>query len=371
MNSLNPKNIIYAIQSGRTQEVIRLIEQDDMTDENDLGTYLVLSSLYGHLDLAQTLVKKGADVNHQEGKALYYAVTQSHLLMIDFLINNNITANVNESFQYACSLFRFDIIDCFLSKGYQLTDDNDKPFISFLESMSRMGSHVSFSRYLDYMLKRGANIHADGNFLLNIAIEQNNLPLVQSLVEQNLSVNYVKSFSNSKYHTLSPLSLACSLEKEDIVHYLLNQNHQVIKINENNGDALLQAIKKKSLSLIKLLCEHGANVNLGNNQALFLTLQRPHSQQIEIIQCLLRYGADINAHDSLCLMTFLKSHEVNLEIVHLWLSYGANLPKQFYTTNDVSQYVKDLVLDMITQRDLKEHLKNSLSNSQTFSQPKI
>lgn len=79
--------------SEETLQVARVLIDWFQTDINKLNAAdespLMLAALKGHLDLAERLVKKGADVNKTGWTPLHYAASGGHLPIIQLLLEND------------------------------------------------------------------------------------------------------------------------------------------------------------------------------------------------------------------------------------------------------------------------------------------
>ncbi len=99
---------------------------------------------------------------------------------------------------------------------------------------------------------------------LFVAIENNHLPIVSYLVENNAEIN--KPYTED---LLTPLALACRMNNEKIVSYLLKKGAYVDGMQSSLTDykeiPLLIAIENNNFQIAKLLLEAGANINLLDN----------------------------------------------------------------------------------------------------------
>ena len=94
-NTINPKGqygLFIALGEGSFKALQVLIDwpQTDVNKLNPQGeSILMLASLKGHLDLAEELIKKGADVNKTGWTPLHYAASTGQLGIISLLIDNS------------------------------------------------------------------------------------------------------------------------------------------------------------------------------------------------------------------------------------------------------------------------------------------
>lgn len=94
-NTANPQGqygVYLALRSGSLKAAQVLIDWRK-TDLNKLNakdeSALMLAALKGHLELAQTLIKNGADVNKTGWTPLHYAASGGHLEVISLLLEHS------------------------------------------------------------------------------------------------------------------------------------------------------------------------------------------------------------------------------------------------------------------------------------------
>ena len=134
------------------------------------------------------------------------------------------------------------------------------------------------------------------------------------------------------------LSLAICLGKDKLAEELLkngsNANGFIPSLKHNKMPYLIYACLKKNLNLVKLLIEHGADVNatyqFGNSNLTALQwLIKPsnYPKQINIFLELLKHGADVNKVENQFKFTSLHiaAREGNSEVIKHLLRYHANI----------------------------------------------
>ena len=92
INSKSQYGLFIALDEGSFKALQVLIDwpQTDVNKLNPQGeSILMLAALKGHLDLAEELIKKGADVNKTGWTPLHYAASTGQLGIISLLIDNN------------------------------------------------------------------------------------------------------------------------------------------------------------------------------------------------------------------------------------------------------------------------------------------
>ncbi|MFN8578408.1 MAG: ankyrin repeat domain-containing protein [Candidatus Sericytochromatia bacterium] len=130
-----------------------------------------------------------------------------------------------------------------------------------------------------------------------------NINLINTLLENGANVDLI---GNSE--GVSPLLLSFYIKNMEITELLLKYGADInIKnyINKNNNlsgnTILIQAVRKRfDIKTINYILEKGADINLSNNNGetplhtICMRITKTNSKQdIEILELLLKYGADI------------------------------------------------------------------------------
>lgn len=140
------------------------------------------------------------------------------------------------------------------------------------------------------LIKEGANpnqAHAgDGQSPLFSATSKRQIPVMQFLIEKNADVNLAATIDGS-----TPLLRACEIGDMQAVELLLQHRANINQARDDGVTPLIMACAKGNLRLVKFLLESGASVALlmtGDISALFLSCQDGH---FEIVKLLLEYKA--------------------------------------------------------------------------------
>lgn len=134
-----------------------------------------------------------------------------------------------------------------------------------------------------------------GDNAFTLAIRENRLDIFMLLLKQN---NYrdTSIIDAPAYNGVSPLMIACSLGNETMVRELIGNNAKFNKQYDNGNTALHYAVKANRFTIVKLLLEHGANVNTINN---FNETPLCYGNNYDIIKVLLRYNSNPNHTDNM------------------------------------------------------------------------
>jgi ankyrin repeat protein len=124
-------------------------------------------------------------------------------------------------------------------------------------------SIIPFILFFIYCISTFSNFDNENKGLIIYAIEKNDINKIKDLIRKGENVNKCSSYSN-----MSPLYLAVSKKRYNIVKLLLDNNADVNINNEDYsaGDPLIiAAIKNKDYSMIELLLDKGSNTIIKKN----------------------------------------------------------------------------------------------------------
>jgi len=161
----------------------------------------------------------------------------------------------------------------------------------------------------------------NGYNLLIEAVEQNNLPMVQFLIQKGVNVNE-KNFKSS-----TPLIISAENGDKDIVEYLVEHGAQINERNADGETALKVSYTKWNCNIVKYLIEHGANINDTNHLGKTLLILAIEENQMEMIQYLLQHATlKIDLEDGLHWTALMyAAKQGNVQIIKRLLEQGANV----------------------------------------------
>jgi ankyrin repeat protein len=160
----------------------------------------------------------------------------------------------------------------------------------------------------------------NGNTALIIAVDKNNLQIVQLLIAKGADIN----IKNNNGYTA--LIFAVGKNNLQIVQLLIAHGADVNIKNNNGYTALIFAIAKNNLLIATLLLENGANINIQNTKGATILINAIINKHLEILTFLIQKGADINIKDiqgNTALIIAIITQ--NLEIAKLLIEHGANI----------------------------------------------
>lgn len=316
------QEILSAAGAGDTTTVARLLEVNpdavNTRDSFSKRTPLHFATEKDHLDVAELLLKKGADINAQDYMgltALHWAVDRQHKDIVEFLLANKARVDLqDEQGQTPLHLTVWnrnaDLAELLISHGAPL-DAKNKDGATVILSAAANGRRDLF----DLLLAKGAKF-TDKTIPLHRAVQNGHLETVNDLLAHGADVNAGDDQGTRVLHTAAK---ACRI---DIVETLLAHGAD-INIKDKDGQTPMDRFAQSSCrdaKLAKLLREHGAQMSIWGATGLgayedvvnllkqdrHLVAARDHGGQTplhiaagsghpSIVQLLLREGADVNA----------------------------------------------------------------------------
>jgi ankyrin repeat protein/WD40 repeat protein len=241
----------------------------------------------GHLQIAQMLIDAGALVNAEnddEMTPLFIALINGHAEMVGLLVSHGADIGANK---------RDEINPVKIA----LKNKDEAVVLALMDAGAKVSLVVAVEQGLykvvERLIRGGADVNQknkDGDPLLYIAAKSDlTFSIAELLLKNGASVNSTWTSSDS--------SIVSS--------------------------ALANAASNGAVSVVRLLLEHGANVNLGSYS---LPINKAATDdKIEIIDLLLQYGADVNVSNrwGSALHDATRSNQLNA--VQFLVQHGADL----------------------------------------------
>lgn len=192
---------------------------------------------------------------------------------------------------------------------------------------------------------------------LMIAIYNGKNDEVRELIGQNTNINFITSGKDSNWR-LTALDVAIYTNNEYAAELLLLTN----KISKPDR-FIMTASKQQSANTVLLLLKYGANPNeiLSNGYSVLMTAVSFGA--LEIVECLLNNGANVNQKREADGMTPLMFATINGDVkkVKLLLAYGADKSSKDKNNNIALNYV-NLIPDRLqishsTKNELRKILR--------------
>jgi ankyrin repeat protein len=247
--------------------------------DNDGVSPLVCASQEGHLDVAQFLFSKNANVHHQNKDGvtpLMVASLAGQLEMVKLLLDRD-----------------------------AIIDHCDKGGVSPLLCASQEG-HLEVAQFL---LSKNANVHhrnKDGVTPLILASFGGHLEMVKLLLEHDALIDQCEDSG------MSPLWCASHGGHLEVAQFLFSKNANVHHQNKDGVTPLIAASFAGHLEMVKLLLEHGARIDDHDNLGTTSIVHARNAGHSDIVRVLFDHRDTMNLEDqSLDLDNYRRDGEAN------------------------------------------------------------
>ena len=236
-------------------ELLRLLINADIfpKDEESLNP-LMSRAVYGsHIACAEILLEMGATV-----KPIHYAAQNSHLEMLDFLLESGADINSQDEDGRTVLHCAIDGQDGSLELIQSLLERGADPFI--VDQRGFPPAQKAYDDVLEYLTGLGAgNIEVDrnGNTALHHAVDDNDFISVKKNLSEGL---FQVNVRNDEGRT--PLLIAVEEGYADIAEALLDAGADAnVEDRKHMTPLIVAANRKGGYSLCRILLDAGADVN--------------------------------------------------------------------------------------------------------------
>ena len=224
----------------------------------------------GNLEVVKYLVSKGADIHSDDDWSIEIASKNGHLEIVKYLISQGAYIKNNCSIALASEYGHINIVK-------YLVESQIEKNINIIDNVNLAGVWGCFEGHLEivkYLVSQGADIKADNDYALGIAIRYGHLEIVKYLMSQEADID-------NNY----PIKYAVERGHLEIVKYLVSQGAD---IKFDNNRLVRVASKSGNLEVLKYLVLQGVNVQT----AIYKSSHYGHNY--EVVKYLISKGAPIN-----------------------------------------------------------------------------
>uniref|UniRef100_A0A2K6FMM1 Ankyrin repeat domain 17 n=1 Tax=Propithecus coquereli TaxID=379532 RepID=A0A2K6FMM1_PROCO len=270
------------------------IDIDAQTESNH-DTALTLACAGGHEELVQTLLERGASIEHRDKKGthrnvsdytpLSLAASGGYVNIIKILLNAGAEINSRQVF--------FSFYKAFQSVSKNIITGS-KLGISPLMLAAMNGHTAAVKLLLDMGSDINAQIETNRNTALTLACFQGRTEVVSLLLDRKANVEHRAKTG------LTPLMEAASGGYAEVGRVLLDKGADVNAppVPSSRDTALTIAADKGHYKFCELLIGRGAHIDVRNkkgNTPLWLAANGGH---LDVVQLLVQAGADVDAADN-------------------------------------------------------------------------
>ncbi|KAG1661828.1 Ankyrin repeat domain-containing protein 17 [Nymphon striatum] len=249
--------LTLAACGGHVELAMLLIERGANIEEvNDEGyTPLMEAAREGHEEMVALLVSQGADYNAQTEETQETALTLSccggFLEVAEFLVKTgaNIEAGASTPLMESAQEGHVDLVKYLIEAGCKVNAETSTGDTALTYACENGHTDCAVT-----LVEHGASLEHEsegGRTPLMKAARSGHLCTVQFLVAHGADVN--KQTTNNDH---TPLSLACSGGHSSVVEYLLLQNSDPNHKLKDNSTMLIEASKGGHSNIVKLLLDY-------------------------------------------------------------------------------------------------------------------
>lgn len=302
--------VTNAIMAKTSITVVKHLLSKEGNDINklthDKRTYVFWAASAGNFELVQYLINKGAHLNLKDShhfSPLTFALAAgiNNTELFDLFIDNGINPKTDKNEHGANALLLsiqnakdFKLIDYFISKGLSLTDV-DAHGNGVINYAAKKGN----KEIIELLLKKGVTIektNSNGGNAILLATQggrggYNSLEFFQYLEGLGFNPNITNNEGKTPLH-----NLASGNKDLSVFNYFISKGVSIEQVDKNGNTALMNASRRNSIEAVELLANKNIinKTNINGESALTNAL----SNKLEIIEFLIKNGADINVTDS-------------------------------------------------------------------------
>lgn len=345
--------LILAVKKGYSEIVQSLVDSGyiDVNTEKNGFTLLMIAAKNGYYPIVKTLLAAGASpkfVLHYKITALKLAIVGGYLEIVKAIVeagaspldgdrNLGVERSLTSTLLAAClghtEIFKFLLnarislrisminicaaLCCSASLGH---DDVVKAIIEYDTELCK-------TAYYSYV-----------NIALYLSAKNGHSKIVKNLISYGANVNRISPSKDT------PLIKASENGHLETVNALISNSQVDLDISNNNGDtALMIAIQKKHLEIIKSILSVPSNLNQKNhNGETALTLAIKHDLDISYIKHMHNAGADLHVVDKFGdNLLIYAERNMNIDVINYLNENGLeNNVKDYYINEPNSKFIK-------------------------------
>lgn len=306
------KELADAVFTGDMKKTKALLESgaplETKSFDRTRPTLLMGAALNGHKEIAQILIKYGADIDAQAANdmtSLRLAAGNGHFGVVKVLletganVNPDATDNITPLYM-AAQNGHADVVRLLL-KYKAIVDQKASSGSTPLFAAAQEG----YIEIFEMLVKKGADVRVrrdDGVPIWIPVAQQGRVDIMKALIK--MGVNVVKRDEESGLSALymaaqgAPHGTNDRQAYRELVTLLLNEGADIDKQIVENMTPLLVAIQEQNFDITSILIERGVNVNLTRTGGISALMMASYHGHANTVKKLLANKADIGAKDS-------------------------------------------------------------------------
>ncbi|WP_353283576.1 ankyrin repeat domain-containing protein [Wolbachia endosymbiont (group A) of Pogonocherus hispidulus] len=263
------EKLLMAVKDNNLSEVGDLINRNANVNARDKYSWTPLhwAAFKDRLEVAEFLVKKGADVNVASenlygSRPIHIAVENNNKNIIEFLLSKGVDVNDTDKqgytpLHYAAWRGRSEVASLLFDKGANInaadtSTSGKKPIHVAAENNSKS--------VIEFLLSKGVNVdEADKNGWtpLHYAAKFDQLEVAKFLIEKGANINAADASTAGK----KPIHVAAENNSRSIIEFLISKGVSVNDTDKDGRTPLYWASWNGRLDVVEYLIGKGANIS--------------------------------------------------------------------------------------------------------------
>ncbi|MGL5029329.1 MAG: ankyrin repeat domain-containing protein [Wolbachia pipientis] len=269
------EKLLTAVQNGNLNKVKDLTNQNANVNTRDKYSWTPLhwAAYKGHLEVAEFLVKKGADINAASenlygSRPIHIAIENNNKNIIEFLLSKEVGVNDTDKqgytpLHYAAWRGRLEVAKFLIEKG---ADINAADTSTTGKKPIHVAAENNSESVIEFLLEKGVSVdEADKNGWtpLHYAARFGQPEVAKFLIEKGADINVADASIAGK----RPIHVATEENNKDIIEFFLSKGASVNDTDKDGRALLYWASWSGHLDLVKYFIDKGANINAECNDS--------------------------------------------------------------------------------------------------------
>ena len=322
-------NFLHCAAESNNVEFVKFILDNKIVDVKSQDvrkqTPLHRAATIDNVEIVKILIEHGADVNaldHCDASPIFIAACHGHWEIFKILVENGAELDnldyLNQSLiMYAITGQNTDIIKFLCESSDCLYDEDYKSRTPLYCALKHDNDEI-----IKVLIENGSDVHAtniNGKTPLLLAAKKGNFEIFKILFENCEDVKHIDE------HERNLLHYAVRGNNKDIIEFILNK--KICNVNAINADGdtpIVHAVENGYVEIFNILVKHGADLMCKNGYGDNLLISAISSGNVKMVKMILDMKLfDINGCDRYAPIHMASFK--NLEIINILIEYGADI----------------------------------------------